>query len=104
MTRNDLVNGNADLIARAGEMLAGMPAVALDAQVGPPVAGLRKVTVTTRGLDRVDVNVDGRPRATADVADGSTVMEVPHPGGGSHDIAVRAFKSGELRAVAHVAV
>jgi hypothetical protein len=104
MTRNDLVNGNADLIAKAGQMLAGAPTVALNAQVSAPVGGKRKVTVVTQGLDRVDVSVDGRPRATVDVGNGSMVMEVPHPGSGSHDIAVRGFKNGELRAVAHVAV
>jgi len=104
MTRNDLVNGNADLIAKAGQMLAAAPAVALSAQVGAPVGGKRQVAVTTRGLDRVDVSVDGRPRATADVGNGNTTVEVPNPGAGSHDVAVFGFKSGKLRAATHVAV
>ena len=104
MTRSDLVNGNADLIAKAGQMLAAAPAVSLIAQVGAPVGGKRQVTVTTRGIDRVDLSVDGRPRATADVGNGNTTVEVPNPGAGSHDVAVFGFKSGKLRAATHIAV
>jgi len=102
MTKNDLLNGNADLIAKAGQMLAGIPTVTLSAQVSPVIGGKRNVTLTTQGLDRVDVSVDGRPRATVDVTNGTTVVEIPHPGAGTHDIAVRGFKGGVLRAVAHV--
>jgi hypothetical protein len=57
--------------------------------------------LTTKGLDRVDVTVDARPRATIDVADGTATVEIPDPGAGTHDIAARGFKSGELKAVAH---
>ena len=102
MTRNDLVNGNADLIARAAQMLARQPAVTLGAEVSAPVGGQRKVTITTAGLDRVDVSIDRRPRATADVTDGTAVVAVPHPGAGNHDLAVQGFKNGELLAVARV--
>jgi peptidase S41-like protein len=101
MTKNDLLNGNADLIAKASQMLAGVPTVTLSAQVSPVVGGKRNVTLTTQGLDRVDVTVDGRPRATVDVTNGITVVEIPNPGAGTHDIAARGFKSGALKAVAH---
>jgi hypothetical protein len=101
MTKNDLLNSNADLIAKASQMLAGMPTVTLSAQVSPVVGGKRNVTLTTQGLDRVDVTVDGRPRATVDVTNGTTVVEIPNPGAGTHDIAARGFKSGALKAVAH---
>jgi hypothetical protein len=102
MTKNDLLNNNADLIAKASQMLVGIPAVTLGAQVSPVVGGKRNVTLTTEGLDRVDVTVDGRPRATVDVTNGTTVVPIPHPGAGTHDIAARGFKGGVLRAVAHV--
>jgi hypothetical protein len=102
MTKNDLLNSNADLIAKASQMLAGIPVATLGAEVGPVVGGKRNVTLITQGLDRVDVTVDGRPRATVDVTNGTTVVEIPHPGAGSHDIAARGFKRGALRAVAHV--
>ena len=102
MTKDDLLNSNADLIAKASQMLAAVPTVTLSAQVSPVVGGKRNVTLTTQGLDRVDVTVDGRPRATVDVTNGTTVVEIPHPGAGTHDIAARGFKSGALKAVAHV--
>ncbi len=43
-----------------------------------------------------------RPRATVDVANGTTVVQIPQPGAGTHDIAARGFKSGALKAVAHI--
>jgi hypothetical protein len=66
------------------------------------VGGKRNVTLTTKGLDRVDVTVDGRPRATADVTNGTTVVQIPQSATGTHDIAARGFKSGALKAVAHL--
>jgi len=104
MTRNDVLNDNADLIAKAGQLLAGQPSVSLRLQVSAPSGGNRAVTVTTQGLDRVDLTVDGRPRATADVVNGATTMSIPHPGAGTHDVAARGFKSGALKAVAHASV
>jgi hypothetical protein len=101
MTKDDVLNGNVDLIAKAAQLLTALPKVALGIQVAPAVSGKRIVTVTTQGLDRVDVAVDARPRATIDVADGTATVEVPDPGAGKHDIAARGFKGGELRAVAH---
>jgi hypothetical protein len=103
MTKNDLLNDNADLIAKAAQMLSTLPRVSLAASVGPVTAGKRTVSVTTAGLDRIDVTVDGRPRATIDVANGTSTVDIPNPGGG-HDVAARGFKSGALRAVAHVAI
>jgi hypothetical protein len=104
MTKNDLLNDNADLVAQAAQMLSTLPRRSLTASVGPVSAGKRTITVTTAGIDRVDVAVDGRPRATIDVSNGTSTVDIPNPGSGSHDIAARGFKSGELRAVAHVAI
>jgi hypothetical protein len=101
MTKNDVLNSNVDLIAKAAQLLAALPNVTLGVQVGSAVSGKRNVTLTTKGLDRVDVTVDARPRGTIDVADGTATVEIPDPGAGKHDIAARGFKSGELRAVAH---
>jgi hypothetical protein len=85
-------------------MLSALPRRSLAASVGPVTAGKRTITLTTAGLDRVDIAVDGRPRATIDVSNGTSTVDIPNPGGGGHDVAARGFKSGELRAVAHVAV
>ena len=47
--------------------------------------------------------VDGRPRATIDVTNGTSTVDIANPGAG-HDVAVRGFKSDVLRAVVHLAV
>jgi hypothetical protein len=103
MTKNDLLNDNADLIAKAAQMLAAIPRVSLAASIGPLTAGKRTITVTTQRMDRVDVSVDGRPRATIDVSNGTSTVDIADPGAG-HDVAVRGFKSGVLRAVVHLPV
>jgi hypothetical protein len=104
MTKNDLINANADLLAKAGRILAALPGATLDVGVAAVAGGTRKVTLTTQGLDRVDVTVDGRTRATVDVTDGTTTTEIPKPAAGKHDVAARGFRGGVLKAVAHVAV
>jgi hypothetical protein len=103
MTNNDLLNSNVDLINRAGQMLAALPKITLDvSQVGAVVAGKRTLRVTTHSLDRIDVYVDGRPRASIDVSNGTTQVEVPNAGTGVQDIAVHGFKSGTLDVVVHL--
>ncbi|GAA3661186.1 hypothetical protein GCM10022224_025780 [Nonomuraea antimicrobica] len=76
MTRADVLQGNADLLARAGELLAGRPVRRLDVRVAPD-----ELTFTTRLVDRVDVYLDGRPQVSVDVM--AEVMTVPVPGAGS---------------------
>ena len=102
MTKNDLLNDNADLIAKAAQMLSTLPRVSLTATIGPVAAGKRTISMTTAKLDRVDIAVDGRTRATIDVATGPSSVAIDNPGAG-HDIAVRGFKSSVLRAVVHLA-
>jgi Peptidase family S41 len=103
MTRNDLLQGNVDLIEHAARLLDGQPRVTLSVGVAAASAGKRALTITTDGLDRVDIAVDDRPRATADVRDGApTVVEIDNPGSG-HDIVARGFKAGTLRVAVHTA-
>ena len=80
LTRADIVGDNPDLMARAGELLAGRPAYTL-ALAEPPEQrpdGKVRVRLTTAGLDRVDVAFDGRPVASLDV-DGGTVTRTLAP-------------------------
>ena len=102
LSRNDLFNGNADLLAAAAKLLAGQPRVSLGVKVTNGVNGQRTLTIATAGLDRADVEVDGRPRATVDATDAAAVTAQVSVTGAGQDIAVRGFSAGELRAVAHV--
>lgn len=77
MTRRDLMDGNADLVERAGEILARGTPRTLEAQLSGE-AGLSLV-LTTRALTSVDAYVNGRPAATTPLDDGTTTLAVPLP-------------------------
>jgi len=80
LTKNDLLNGNADLIAEAGTLLTGMPVRRLNANA--TLAGsVLTLDATTAALSRLDVYVDGRPLASLDVVDGNHSVNVNVPDG-----------------------
>jgi hypothetical protein len=76
MTRKDVLQGNQDLLDRAGELLAAQPIRKLDvdADLGPD--GKLQLEFDVASVDRVDVYVDGRPRGSADVAGGHATLTV----------------------------
>ncbi|MFG1943036.1 S41 family peptidase [Nonomuraea sp. NPDC048826] len=92
MTRRDLLAGNQDLLDRAGELLAALPARRLEVSVA---VAADELTLRTRLLDRADVYLDGRPRLTADLTQDTVTMAVPGlaTAGVVH---VEGFQSGQL--------
>jgi hypothetical protein len=72
MTEHDLLEGNADLL----DFCAGL----LDDR-SPSALSVRRVAkglvLTTAGLDRVGIVLDGRPTRTVPVTDGSRTVSVP---------------------------
>jgi C-terminal processing protease CtpA/Prc len=79
MTRDDLLNGNRDLIARAAEMLSGQTKRRLDVELSGS-GSTRALHVATLGLSRIDLYLDGRPVMTVDVADGTTDISLDASG------------------------
>jgi Peptidase family S41 len=79
MTPNDILNGNADLLAAAGAILAGLPARTLSAELGTATPDALPITLDTKGLDRVDIAVDNRPVASVDVLDSLTPATIRPP-------------------------
>jgi hypothetical protein len=77
LTRNDLLEENADLIAAAGVLLAQRTPRLLRFTSTAAGTGKRKLTVTTGSLASIDVYVNGRPVATTATADGNTQITVP---------------------------
>jgi hypothetical protein len=66
MTRNDLLEGNVDLLDAAGALLAAMPNRRLD--VSTSLAGTTlTVELDVEGLDRVDLYLDDRPISSEDL-------------------------------------
>jgi C-terminal processing protease CtpA/Prc len=74
MTRDDLLNGNVDLLNRAGAMLATMPVRRLDLKTSLSDTTLT-VEIDVQGIDRVDVYLDGRPISSEDLT-GSLSIDI----------------------------
>jgi hypothetical protein len=74
MTRRDVLENNVDLLDAAGALLAGLPVRQLRLSPSRVADGTLTLQLTTAGLDRVDVYVDGRPRGSSDVTDGDTTL------------------------------
>jgi hypothetical protein len=95
LTRRDVLEGNVDLMEAAGALLAGRPRRRLDLTASTDGAGVLTLQLSTTGLDRVDVYVDGRPRSSTDVADGTTSLPVTDAAGATV-VQVQGFAAGEL--------
>jgi hypothetical protein len=76
MTRRDVLDGNADLIDWCARFLAGAPYSSLRVTLGKS-----ELTVTTAGLDELELYVDGRPLDAARVI-GDGVLKLPRPAAG----------------------
>jgi hypothetical protein len=76
LTRRDVLQDNLDLLDAAGALLAAMPkrTLLLTSSIDP--GGTLTLQATTEGIERLDVYVDGRPRASADVPDGTSTLTV----------------------------
>ncbi len=103
MTARDVLEGNVDLMDRAGELLAVMPVRSLDIDATGDGDRLR-VEIDATNVDWIAVHVDGRPRASLDVVGGpqSVVIDnVP----GARTVWVEGFAGGAVVAsrVAQVA-
>lgn len=92
MTRRDVLQDNADLLERAGQLLAAQPVRHLDARVA---AAGEELALQTRFLDRADVYLDGRPKVSVDLSQEN--VTVPVPGiGAARVIRVEGFQNGDL--------
>lgn len=80
MTLDDVLESNVDLIEAAAEMLAALPVRTLALEPAAVIDAKLPLMLTTEGLDRVDLDLDGRPVASVDVSDGSSTAEIPFDG------------------------
>ena len=102
MTRDDLLADNKDLLDRAGALLADMPVRRLDIDAVPGAGELR-VDLAVANVDRADIYLDGRPRASVDTPTGEASVTVPTA---DQPTVVRAegFADGKLVAARTVAI
>jgi hypothetical protein len=95
LTRRDVLEGNVDLLEAAGALLAGRPRRRLDLTPSMDPVGVLRLQMMLAGLDRVDVYVDGRPRASSDVVDGARTLTVADVGAAAV-VQVQGFAEGKL--------
>ena len=81
LTKSDLLQENADLMAAAGALLAQRTPRLLQFESTAAGADKRKLSVTTGSVASIDVYVNGRPVATKATTDGNTQLTVPAAAG-----------------------
>jgi hypothetical protein len=91
MTKRDLTEGNQDMLAFCGEILATTPRTELTVTLPE---GDGPVAAQTTGLDRLDFFVDGRPRGSVTASDGTNSVDV---GAGWHTVELVGYSGDRLR-------
>ncbi|HEV8483766.1 MAG TPA: S41 family peptidase [Blastocatellia bacterium] len=104
MTKEDLLNGNTDLIRRAMEILASKKVYSLSAEPIRRTDGTVTMTATTQNISRLDLYIDDRPQQSRNVVDDRTRFRVTPPPKGngakqSHVITLKGFDGKKLVAV-----
>ncbi|UUU44925.1 hypothetical protein [Streptomyces sp. NBC_00162] len=77
MTRRDLLEDNADLLARAGELLRTRTVHIVTITDASHRDDALQLKLKATNVDRVDIYVDQRPRTTVDLANGQVDVTVP---------------------------
>jgi peptidase S41-like protein len=97
LTRNDILNDEADLMAKAAELLDKGAARRFDVELSE-AGGELTATFQVLGIDRADISADGRPRLTVDL--GGNPGPVPVPGAETADVVrIVGFDGPDLVAV-----
>jgi hypothetical protein len=103
MTRRDLLDNNADLMEKAGELLAQGTPRTLNVTVTSSDNSAAQLAVETAALTSLDIYVDGRPVTTAvRVLDGINTVTVPLSGPGPVSVRIDGFDGAALVAAATV--
>ncbi|HEU0086044.1 MAG TPA: S41 family peptidase, partial [Pseudonocardiaceae bacterium] len=95
MTRDDLLADNVDLLERAAELLAGMPVHRVGVTATRDASGALTAVIEGTGVDRADVILDGRPRASVDLGATPETVTVPSVAAGQH-LRVEGYAAGQL--------
>lgn len=91
MTERDLIDKNKPMLSHAGRIVLGLPHTTLT--VTASANGGAEVVVRTRGVDQLDVVVDGLSQASRTVTAPTTRVELP---AGWSLVEIRGSASGEL--------
>ena len=94
-SRDDLLEGNRDLLDQAGAILAADTPRILRAEVTHLQDQTATIDITTLNIPEVDIYVNDRPQSTAITPDGPTSVTVELPASGSI-VRFEGFESGAL--------
>ena len=95
MTRRDVLEGNVDLLDRAGALLAALPVRSLDVHAEMNADGRLTVDLEVSNIDRADLYLDDRPRASIDLAGGTFSIDL-EDAAGAGSVRVEGFADGKL--------
>lgn len=101
-TRDDLLAGNVDLLDAAGKLLASMPVHRLEVDTSIANDTLT-VEIDADGLDRVDLELDGRPLSSEDIGQNPLTVEIEGATAGQL-LRADGYSDGELVASRRVTV
>lgn len=96
LTRNDLLNQNADLISKAGSLLAGGIQRGLTVTVQATSSTQATLAVDTQGMTRIDVYLDDRPIQSIDIQGGQTILTVPKAVSAQPNLEIRGYDGAQL--------
>lgn len=92
MTRADVMESNRDLLAKCVDILRKLPCTGL---ICTPSKDKKGLTISTEGLDQIDIRFGHRSLASRDVAEGQTIrVDVPS---GTRRIEVIGLHKGKLK-------
>jgi hypothetical protein len=103
LTRDDVLEGNVDLLNRAGEILAKLTVHELSATAKVGANGDLVVKLKFANLDRADIAVDDRPRATVDLTGTTATVTIPQVPD-AKTVRIAAYDEGTLAAATTVAL
>ena len=96
LTRNDLLNGNIDMINAASALLAKRPVYELSVEVKSVSASESKIKTSIKGITRLDVYIDGRPMETTDVNGAQATFTIKKATAVARTAEIRGFSGEEL--------
>ena len=96
LTKDDLLNGNVDLINKACELLAALPqrTLQVDVQTNSPTAVT--VGVDAVGMDRIDVYRNERPAHSTELQAGKATFSLSKTSGAATLLEIQGFDGSRL--------
>lgn len=101
MTKEDVLNGNVDLINHAASILAKMPIYKISASVTKS-DGKISVNISTENITRLDVYLDDRPQRSMDIVNNSAEFVLDLPETGASIMELQGFKDNNLVAIRRI--